>query len=242
MTANEMANKLEFLLDRANSFGSPGYTDEEISSILSSAQIQYVKRFFNYKNNAHQTGFEETEARGQGLSALIQDSGLLAPSSLQVGVLPDGVFYDLPKDFMFTIYELVYINRNNCDDGKPTSAGVRVVSHDEYSAFKSNPYKKPYADNLGASVFRMYFNPHQVTDRKRHELITDGTFDITSYRMRYLKNPVDIVVSRQTPDNQVSCELDEFTHEVIVDIARDLMLEVVKEQKLDNEIDIENFE
>ena len=48
MTANEMADKLEFLLDRANAFGSPGYTDVEISSILSSAQIQYTKRFFTF--------------------------------------------------------------------------------------------------------------------------------------------------------------------------------------------------
>ena len=87
----------------------------------------------------------------------------------------------------------------------------------------------------------MYFNPNQQTSRKRHELITDGTFNINSYRMRYLKNPVDIVVDR-TNGNEVNCELDEFTHEVIVDIARDLMLEVVKEEKLENEIDIENFE
>ena len=51
MTANEMAEKLEFLLDRANAFGSPGYTDVELSSVLSSAQIQYTKRFYSYKSN-----------------------------------------------------------------------------------------------------------------------------------------------------------------------------------------------
>jgi hypothetical protein len=239
MTANEMANKLEFLLDRANSFGSPGYTDGELSFALSSAQIQYVKRFYNFKNNAHQTGFEETEARGQGLSALIQDSGPLAVSNNQVGTLPNGTFYSLPEDFMFTIYELVFIDRPDCN-GNPTEAGVKVVSHDEYSLFKGNYYKRPFANNIHASVFRMYFNPD--SGLKRHEIITDGTFSVNSYRMRYLKNPVDITVNRQDPPSQVDCELDEFTHEVIVDIARDLMLETVKEQKLDNEIDIENFE
>lgn len=241
MTANEMADKLEFLLDRANSFGSPGYTDGELSSVLSSAQIQYTKRFYNYKNNTHQTGFEETEARGQGLSALIQDSGPLAASADQTGVLPNGTFFDLPEDFMFSIYERTTINKTNCDDGEPTEAGVRVVSHDEYSLFKGNYYKRPFANNLHASVFRMYFsaNPGGV---KRHEIITGDDFIVTSYRMRYLKNPEDITVDRQDPANQISSELDEFTHEVIVDIARDLMLETVKEQKLDNEIDIENFE
>jgi len=239
VTANEMADKLEFLLDRANSFGSPGYTDGELSSALSSAQIQYVKRFFNYKNNTHQTGFEETEARGQGLSALIQDSGPLAPSANQAGILPNGTFYDLPEDFMFTIYELVFIDRPDCD-GNLTEAGVKVVSHDEYSLFKGNYYKRPFANNIHAGVFRMYFSPDNGI--KRHEILTDGTFSVDSYRMRYLKNPVDISVNRADPASQISCELDDFTHEVIVDLARDLMLETVKEQKLDNEIDIENFE
>lgn len=238
MTANEMADKLEFLLDRANAFGSPGYTDVELSSILSSAQIQYSKRFFSFKSNAHQTGFEETEARGQGLSALIQDSGALTISADQAGVLPNGTFFDLPKDFMFTLYELTTIDKPDCTGD--SEAGVRVVSHDEYSKFKGNPYKRPVADNLGASVFRMYFNATETA--KRHEVLTDGTFTITSYRIRYLKNPVDITVDRANPDGQVSCELDEFTHEVIVDLARDLMLETVKEQKIDNEMDIENFE
>ena len=238
MTANEMADKLEFLLDRANAFGSPGYTDVELSSILSSAQIQYTKRFFTHKGNNKQTGFEETEARGQGLSALIQDSGALTTSADQEGVLPNGTFFDLPEDFMFTIYELANIDKPDCTDD--TEAGVRVVSHDEYSRFKGNPYKRPVADNLGASVFRMYFNATETA--KRHEVLTDGTFAVTSYRMRYLKNPVDIAVNRTSPEDQVDSELDEFTHEVIVDLARDLMLETVKEAKIDNEIDIETFE
>lgn len=238
MTANEMAEKLEFLLDRANAFSSPGYTDVELSSVLSSAQIQYTKRFYSYKSNTHQTGFEETEARGQGLSALIQDSGALTISADQEGVLPNGTFFDLPEDFMFTIYELANIDRSDCN--KVSEAKVRVVSHDEYGKLKGNPYKRPVANNLSASVFRMYFNATQAA--KRHEVLTDGTFSVTSYRMRYLKNTVDIAVNRATPGGQVSCELDEFTHEVIVDLARDLMLETVKEQKLDNEIDIETFE
>ena len=136
MTANEMADKLEFLLDRANAFGSPGYTDVELSSTLSSAQIQYTKRFYSSKGNRQQTGFEETEARGQGLSALIQDSGTLTTSADQVGVLPNGTFFDLPEDFMFTIYELAQIDKPNCIED--SEAEVRVVSHDEYSKFKSN--------------------------------------------------------------------------------------------------------
>jgi hypothetical protein len=50
--------------------------------------------------------------------------------------------------------------------------------------------------------------------------------------MRYLKNPLDITVDRDTPANQRNCELDTSTHVVIVDIATDLMMQRVKEQKM----------
>ena len=45
LTANEMAAELEEKLDRANSFGSPGYEDEDLSSVLTEAQHLYVKKF-----------------------------------------------------------------------------------------------------------------------------------------------------------------------------------------------------
>ena len=45
MTANEMADSLELKLDRSSSFGSPGYEDFELSSVLTEAQQLYVKKF-----------------------------------------------------------------------------------------------------------------------------------------------------------------------------------------------------
>ena len=50
--------------------------------------------------------------------------------------------------------------------------------------------------------------------------------------MRYLKNPENIVVDRDTPTNQRNCELDISTHVTIIDIAVDLTLQRVKEQKM----------
>lgn len=251
MTANQMANDLEIRLDRALSFGSPGYEDFELSRVLTQAEFMYVKKYMSGLTNLKTYGFEETEARGQGFSALITDSGLLPVSADQTGTLENGTFYDLPDDFMFTILEIAGTDAPDCraTDESNLYAEVRVVSHDEYTRFKRNVYKRPYANGYDATVFRMYFSPQinsldptVESTPKRHELITDGTFNVVDYRMRYLKNPPDIVVDRSNPNNQRNCILDEFTHDVIVDLARDLMLEIVKEQKLDAEIDIDNFE
>ena len=52
--------------------------------------------------------------------------------------------------------------------------------------------------------------------------------------MNYLINPPDIIVDRATPANQRNCILDESTNDVIIDIAKDLMLQRVREQKIQN--------
>ena len=57
-------------------------------------------------------------------------------------------------------------------------------------------------------------------------------FNITNYHIRYVKNPLLITVNRTTVANQRNCELDDSTHRVIVDIATDLMMNRVKEQKM----------
>ena len=250
MTANEMAYDLEIRLDRALSLGSPGYEDFELSRILTQAEFMYVKKYSSGLMNPKNVGFEETEARGQGFSALIQSSESLTVSADQTGTFPNGQFYDLPANFMFTIQETVITEKEDCTNNESKlEALIRVVTHDEYNKFKRNIYKKPFANGYDAEVFRMYFspqinslNPNITSTPKRHELITDGTFTISDYYIRYLMNPPDITVDRENPQNQRNCILDEFTHDIIVDLARDLMLEIVKEPKLDAEIDIDNFE
>ena len=105
MTANEMANELELRLDRSDSFGSPGYEDFDLTSVLTEGQWLYIKKFASELNNRKNQGFEETEVRNQGLSALIKAGLTLSVSASQVGVLDNWVIYDLQDDIMFTIYE-----------------------------------------------------------------------------------------------------------------------------------------
>lgn len=250
MTANEMADMLEEKLDRADSFGSPGYEDFDLSSVLTEAQQLYVKKFFDEINNRKQKGFEETEIRNQGLAALVKDANNLSASADQAGVLVNnnvtGKFYDLPSDHMYTIYEECTIDKTECDTESDIIGWVMVVAHNEMQRYNWSKYKKPfYRPNGDCRVWRSEFSrktsaidPSIPATAKRHELFTDGTFNVTNYHMRYVKNPEDITVNRTTPTSQSNCELDESTHVVIVGIATDLMLQRVKEQKVQT---IENF-
>ena len=114
MTANEMADELELRLDRIDSFGSPGYEDFDLTSALTEAQLLYIKQFVSELNNHKGQGLEETEIRNQGLSALIKQGANLTVSADQVGTLDNGKFFDLPADFMYTIYEEAMIDKQQC--------------------------------------------------------------------------------------------------------------------------------
>lgn len=250
MDANKMADQLEEKLDRVTSYGSPGYEDFELSSVLTEAMHLYIKKFFDRKNNRKAESFEETEVRNQGLSALIKRGAGLPASTSQVGRLEGGTFYDLPEDFMYTIYERATTDVLQCGTvGKTVyvKADIKVMSHQEIERFRNNKYKKPYAKDYGDGlVWRLGFERENdgyvdlsAQTNKRHQLVTDGTFQITDYSISYVRYPDEIIVDRDTPTNQRNCILDESTHNVIIDIATDLMMSRVKEQKVPN---IEGFE
>jgi hypothetical protein len=154
--------------------------------------------------------------------------------------LLQGKFFDLPSDHMYTIFEECVIDKTECGTTDPIYAYVVTVGHNEIQRFNWSKYKKPFYKSYGESrVWRVAMNrqvsginPASPATAKRHELLTDGTFFITTYHMRYIKNPSNIIVDRDTPASQQNCELDESTHRVIVDIATDLMMQRVKEQKV----------
>lgn len=250
MTANEMANELDQQVDRATSFGSPGYEDVDYSSVLTDAMHVYIKQFIDRKNNRKGESLEETEVRSQGLSALIERAVLTA-STDQTGVFTNGQFYDLPSDFMYTIHEDGTIDKNICTDGVTRINTIfNVVSHDEVSRLSKNKYKKPYFTTYGdAMTWRLVFSrevsgedPSAVATAKRHQLVTDGTYNIESYAINYLINPPNIVVDRDTVADQRNCILDESTHLPIIDIARSLLLERVREQDLVNTMSSKDLE
>jgi hypothetical protein len=139
------------------------------------------------------------------------------------------------------------INKTECGtENTPIIAYVVPTSHTEMQRFNWSKYKKPFYKNYGdARVWRTEYsrftsgiNPSAPATSKRHEIFTDGTFNILTYHMRYLKTPQIITVDRDTPANQRNCILDYSTHPVIVDIAMSLMSDRVREQRLQN---IEQF-
>jgi len=217
MTAAEMKDLFLILYDKITNLAAPGYTDNEISDFLNKAQLQFVKHRYSEKGNKYQEGFEETEKRRKDLAQLTRNLEATI-SADQTGVSPNGYFYDLPKGYMYSLREEATLSSSDdCFDGKRIY--VKPITHDEYAINLLNPFKKPDK----TVVWRLDYsntNPSTATTgTKRHELVTDGTYTIGTYHIRYLNSPSDIVIDDTDPLNNVDSELDPSVHEEVVDIA-----------------------
>ena len=117
---------------------------------------------------------------------------------------------------------------------------VRPITHDEISINTDNPFKQPYDE----MVWRLdYSSVTSSVTPKRMELITDGTYTVEEYVIRYYKRPppiltpcpptypaftIDGIASSLTGTD---CVLDSITHRGIVDEAVRLAVAALEEQQ-----------
>jgi hypothetical protein len=235
MTSVEM--KKEFLVsyDKVANLASPGYEDDEISYFLTKAQENFTLSYIN-PDNKYGESIEETEKVKKYFSALISPSTdslgvpLTTLSSDQSGrISTNSVIYNLPDNFWLSLAEWVVTN-DTCN----TTKNVDIITHNEYNKNKNNPFKRPNSNR----VWRMDVN--SIGDVLRHELITDGTYTITQYHVRYIKKLTPIVVDEETPANNVDCILHESAHRRIIDEAVKIALETSQEQRLQTFIQTNN--
>lgn len=227
MTANEMKYNLLLFFDKLFEYGAPAYDDRQISAILNKAQTRVFKRHYSPLANAYKIGFEGNEQRRRDLEQFIAsaeyDSEAVEPvegvdiieSPTQTGAHLNGVFYDMPSNFLYAVEESLVTA-----DSTPEEVNIVPVRHDEYRANIRNPYKKPYK-NLAWRMDYSRETHRSGTDdasQKRTEIITDGAA-ILYYRVRYLIIPSEIVVDEVTAVNQRHCILDETLHDEIIDEA-----------------------
>ncbi len=229
MTANELKKYILTNFDALYNNAAPGFEDPELSVLASKAQLLYVLKCLKpYKDNEV---FEETEVRKQGLSALIKDGAeaTVPPAELPttVGTLPGERYWKLPSDFMFAIYEAAETSVPFCKTNTFRRIPIFPIQHNEYNQNFYNTFKKPYCDGEFGIVWRI--NHGRINNDRIHGLITDTTFTVTNYFLRYLKFPTNIVIDEDTPSNQVNPELDEVFQYAIGDLAIMLLDKAIRE-------------
>ena len=212
MTSQEMDQEFLILYDKITNFDAPGYTELERSIFLTKGQQRTFFSIYNPLGNQFREGFEESEARRKDLRALVKGATISTPSADQSEALPNGVLFDLPEDCLYVISEEITTTSNDtCKNG--LRLRVKPVTHDEYAINVKNPFKKPSARR---EVWRLDIN------NGRNEIITDGTFDVSEYHLRYIQRLTPIIVGDNTVDGVTGpqdCLLDEIVHKRIIEEA-----------------------
>lgn len=218
MSIGEFSNQFDILYNNIMSNAAPGINEYEKSVLLTKAQDEIVKNYFNPKGNKYQEGFDDSAKRQIDFSGLI---------SVKEGTLLDGQagfdlrakIYKIPEDVFLIINETL-----------TTDTGVKQVipiSFDEYSRLMSKPYKEP----LKYQAWRLITEGSGSGDIIV-ELIPHSGETVSKYTIKYVRRPKPIVLVDLASEygdvsiNGVStiseCELNPLIHEEILQRAVEL--------------------
>tara|TARA_R110000824_G_scaffold298933_5_gene487092 strand:- start:2209 stop:2913 length:705 start_codon:yes stop_codon:yes gene_type:complete len=227
MTLAEMHIQFKVGLDKTDSLNYPNFEPEEIDLWLNRSQDRFVKQ--RYTHDPKGETFEETQKRTDDLRTIVTEI-TLPPSLIQIPTKPNGILFDLPNGiiggptiYWFAINEECDIRYADCNGSWVTErTGVYALQHNDYNKVIDDPFNKP---SQGV-VLRLMHGTWA-------ELLTDGSFTIPSYYLRYLREPIRLDIINFPA---VDCELADHTHEEIIAGAVTLALENIASPRFQSHI------
>lgn len=205
---DELTNGFDILYNNISSNASPGLNEYEKSVILTKAQIEVLKNYFNPKGNKYKEGFDGSQKRQIDFSNLIKVVKPEESNSLMNSVQKmdeRSTLYEVPEDVLFVLNETA----NVVYDGKyKHKVDIVPLRYDEYSMMVSKPFKQPYKHQ----GWRMI----NATSQRLVEVIVKEGAEISDYTMRYVRYPRPIILidledeelSIQGENKVSECELD----------------------------------
>ncbi len=215
MTISEAHLAFKFGLDKIDSLNYPNFLPEEIDLLLNQGYKRWVKQRYGL-NNIKRQSFEETQKRTEDLKNLVQAVNLVPLAYNPLNIDSNARYVTLPVDHWFIIQERVEVSYIDCRSITVTKlVEVRPTQHVEFDKVVNDAFKKP--DNT--KVLRLMENG-QV------ELVSSPGITITSYRLRYLKQPVTVSLT-----GNITFETSEHTHEEIVAESIKIALEDIEAKR-----------
>lgn len=213
----EFSNGFDVLYNNIMSNAAPGINEYEKSVLLTKAQDEILKNYFNPQGNKYQEGFDGSAKRQIDFSGLISVAECTSLSG--AGFDLRAKIYRMPEDVFLIINETL-----------TTDTGVKQVipiSFDEYSRLMSKPYKEP----LKYQAWRLV-TEGSGSDNVVVEVIPHSGETVSKYTVRYVRKPKPIVLVDLASEygdvsiNGVStiseCELNPLIHEEILQRAVEL--------------------
>ena len=212
MTTPEMHTAVKQHLDKTTALELPVFETVEIDFWLNEAIRKFVKTRYSGVNPKRES-FEETEKRTNDLRTLINTTSISAGQS---ETFPNGTPFTLPSEYWFAIQEEATIAEGAVTLGR---FGITECTYDEYRQKLDDPFSE-HILHYGAA------KPIKLFDTTQVELVSDGNYTISHYHLTYLKKPTE--VEHTAP---VNCNLPEHTHDEVVKLAANMMLENIEQPR-----------
>jgi len=215
MTPLQMQTAFEIEVGSIDSTIKPLTTD--VFYWLNQAVNKFVKTRYsglNYKKES----FEQTQKRTDDLRSLIKESTIVPSSGTNK---PNSYIATIPTDYLFTVGEEVTISFVKNSITYTSREGITEITDDRYRQEMDNIYSEFRLLYNWARPLRLYYSTYV-------ELVTDGTYNITNYYLRYISQPTAISLS------SANLTLPEHTHTEIVKLAVGMYLENIKDSRYQN--------
>lgn len=221
----EFSNEFDVLYDSITSYQCPGLTSYEKSVLLTKAQEEVVRSYFDPKSNRLQEGFDGSEKRQIDFSMLMETveyaddtpSPFLDPT---FDLYRSGVKSVVIEDNIMMIVNEYII----CDkEGTDVRLSVVPITYTDYSKMLKRPFKRPkryQAWRLITGKVTKNEKPHIKVD-----LICGADEAPIKYVLRYVRRPKPIILedlSGATINGvrgESECELDPTLYRVIIQRA-----------------------
>ena len=228
MTLDEFSNEFDILYNNISSNASPGFNEYEKSVLLTKAQLEIIRNYFNPAGNKYREGFDGSEKRQVDFSNLIKITKPNETNTILENITKfdeRSVLFDMPDDILYMLNETATVKY----DGKYThKVNIVPISYMEYNVFISRPYKQPYK-HQGWRITNI--------PSKAEIIVKDGA-ELTDYSIRYVRmpNPIILIDLKNDSDNgeefsdlsiqgknsKSECELDRSIHPEILQRAVEL--------------------
>jgi hypothetical protein len=220
MTSSEMHIRVRQAVQRMDTFLFGDLQSEEIDLTLNIAQNRFVKQRF--------AQFEQSQKRVDDLRTILRRENIspvnVGGSALENTGIPNATRFEIPSDYLFYVHSLSYLSREGL---VPSWVGNEVIPHDMINKMVKSDFNDP-----------IFHHPFVVFQSNNEFLVIHRSTDILSeVQMVYLKEPVSIEKGEQ------DCELPPHTHDEIVDIAVNIIIERLEPGRVEsNELQLRRTE
>lgn len=230
MTTQEFSNEFDILYNNISSNAAPGLNEYEKSVLLTKAQLEIVRNYFNPKGNRYQEGYDGSQKRQIDFSRLTKIAKPIQIDNDLTYVKFDdrSQLFKMPDDVLYVLNETATVTYDNKYKHK---VNIVPITYDEYTIFVSRPYKQPYKQQGWRLI--------NSTNESIAELIVKEDSQIEGYAMRYVRKPQPIILidlsaekdidgenfidlTIQGRNERTECELDESIHQEILQRAVEL--------------------